>query len=167
MAAKWQWAVLIGCLLATTPVTAGEGLNPAEHLPAFSVLDLNGRTQSSSAYRGKVLVLHFWATWCPYCRGEIPKLKRLYEEWASRGVAVLTVSMDKDIGTLKQFIQQQGLRYPVIADRQGNFSLASRYQISGVPITFIVRRDGTIAHRLMGPADLVGLISRLLSRLKR
>ncbi|MBI3009759.1 MAG: TlpA family protein disulfide reductase, partial [Candidatus Omnitrophica bacterium] len=106
------------------------------------------------------------ATWCPYCRGEIPKLKRLYEEWASRGVVVLTVSMDKDIGTLKQFIQQQGLRYPVIADRQGNFSLASRYRISGVPITFIVRRDGTIAHRLMGPADLVGLISRLLSQSK-
>ena len=138
------------------------GLGVGYRPPSFSASDLNGQTQSLKEYEGKVLVLHFWASWCPYCRGEISKLRELQERWTSRGVRVLAVSTDQDPEVLKQFVTQQGLPYPIIVDAQTESSVADQYGISGIPVTYVIARDGRIFARLSGTSDIVGTVQHAL-----
>lgn len=142
----------------------GAGLTVGARPPGFSATDLNGSPHSLQRYQGKIVVLHFWASWCPYCRGEIPKLTRIQEEWASKGVAVLAISADEDVAQLKRFVAKERLPYPVIADAEARSSVASRYQLTGVPTTYVVARDGRIASRIEGRGDLIGAVQRALSQ---
>jgi len=150
-----------GAIGAERPrIGLGVGFQP----PEFSVKDLDGTAQSLAAYRGEVVVLHFWATWCPYCRTEIPELTELQEAWRAKGVRVLAVSTDADEGVLRQFVAAQRLAYPVIADRSGGSALAEQYGISGIPATYIIGRDGLIARRLNGASDIVDAVRAVLGR---
>ena len=138
-----------------------DGLPSGTQAPAFAAVDLDGAAQQLTQYQGSLLVLHFWATWCPYCRGEIPKLKIVRQAWASRGVRVLAVSVDADPQALKRFVAQAALPYPVIADLEAHFALADAYRVSGIPITYLIGPDGRIAERLDGAADILGAVERL------
>ena len=174
----WPGYCVLGGLLAFTvcavqladartrrpPVTRDSvGLGVGYRPPEFSALDLNGQRHSLSDYRGRVVVLHFWASWCPYCRGEIEELVRLHREWASKGVRVLTISTDESVEQLKQFIAKAGLPYPVIADLETDPSVAEQYGIGGIPVTLIVGADGHIAARLEGSSDIIGEVQRVLA----
>jgi len=141
-----------------------EGLSVGQRPPAFSVLDLQGQRQSLKQYRGQVVVLHFWATWCPYCRGEIPKLLQIHEQGSPQGVTVLAVSVDEDLAQLQAFVQQAGLPYIVIPDARSPSSVASAYGVRGIPVTYLLDRDGRIAYRFFGSADLLGAVQHLLAR---
>lgn len=141
-----------------------EGLRPGQWPPRFAAEDLSGNRQTLEQYEGKILVLHFWASWCPFCRGEIPKLTTLHEQWVSKGVAVLTVSLDEDRAQLEQFVQQATLPYPVVADSQAPTSLGRRYDVSGIPVTYILGRDGRIIFRFEGRADIIGAAQTALEQ---
>ena len=140
-----------------------EGLSVGQRPPAFSVLDLQGQQHSLKQYRGRVVVLHFWASWCPYCRGEIPKLLQIHEQNSPQEVAVLAVSVDQDLAQLQTFVQQAGLPYIVIPDARNPSSIASAYGVQGIPVTYLLDRDGRIAYRFLGSADLLGAMQRLLA----
>jgi len=140
-----------------------EGSQPGQRAPTFSAADLTGRTQALSRYRGKVLVLHFWASWCPYCRGEIPKLQTVQQQF-SQGVRVLTVSVDEDVGALQRFVASSGLSYPVIVDRRAGTSLARQYGVSGIPVTLVLQPDGRVAFRSDGSTDIVGAVRQVLAQ---
>ncbi|HEX9780731.1 MAG TPA: TlpA disulfide reductase family protein [bacterium] len=141
----------------------GEGLQVGQAPPAFSATDLNGLTQSLGEHDGEILVLHFWATWCGICRGEIPKLITLHEEFGSKGVTVLAVSVDEDLWTLRRYIERRKLPYVIVPDSSQRSSIAKQYGIYGVPTTYIISRDGKILARIIGPSDLVGRVRRILS----
>ncbi len=138
------------------------GLSPGQRPPAFTASDLNGIEQRLDRYQGKVLVLHFWATWCPFCRGEIEELKTLQTEWARQGVAVLTVNLDEDLPTVQEFVKSQGLPYPVISDRRVGLLLGQQYDVRGIPVTYIIGRDGRVVLRFNGQADLVEAVKTAL-----
>ena len=138
------------------------GLAAGYRLPGFSATDLNGQTHEFSQYKGQILILHFWASWCPYCRGEVSKLTQVTKELTSKGVRVLAVSSDEEVEQLKAFVAEQQLPYPVVADVQSEASLFDQYGISGIPVTFIVARDGHTAFRLNGSSDIVGAVQSLL-----
>ena len=139
------------------------GLGVGYRPPEFSGTDLQGRTHTLAAYRGSVLVLHFWATWCPYCRGEIPELTQLSGgEWAGRGVRVLAVSTDQGLEKLRRFVGKSGLPYAVIADAQQDFMISDKYGISGIPVTYVIGRDGHIASRLSGAGDIIAEVRKAL-----
>lgn len=140
------------------------GLGAGYRPPQFTASDLDGQVHSLASYQGHVLVLHFWASWCPYCRGEIPELTQLYQEWASKGVRVLAVSTDQDVAKLRRFVGTTKLPYPVVADAAVPSSVAKRYGISGVPVTYIVTRNGRIASRLSGSGDILGAVQRALEQ---
>ena len=148
--------------LFTAPTLQAAGLREGDRPPAFTLADLDGRPQSLKAYEGKLVLLHFWATWCPYCRKEIPKLKRIHEELASRGVVILAVSVDDDLDRLRGFVSENPLPYAVLPDVKTQFSLAGDYDVSGVPVTYLVDRDGRLLGRIMGPADLFRIVKELL-----
>lgn len=123
-------------------------LRPA---PAFSLTDLSGRTFSLSDSRGKVVVLDFWATWCEPCKQEIPHFIEMQSKYAPQGLQILGISMDDDEPPVRQFQQQFKMNYPVAI---GNPKLADQYGgILGLPITFVIDRNGRITARHIGATD--------------
>ena len=139
------------------------GLRVGERPPAFSVQDLTGISQSLSQYEGQTIVLHFWATWCPYCQREIPKLEQVHREFQHDAVQVLAVSIDEDVHVLRHFVLQRRLTYPVIADAEDGFRLSDRYRINGIPVTYVIGPDGVTDVRLVGSSDILGAIRRTLA----
>jgi len=147
-----------GAAAAERTKSVAIGLGAGYRPPEFSAEDLSGTVQSLGDHTGNVVVLHFWATWCPYCRGEIGELTQLHMEWASKGVRVITISTDQDAGKLKQFLAKSPVPYPVIHDP----SIADQYAISGIPVTYVIGRDGRIVQRLDGASDIIAAVTRAL-----
>ena len=107
----------------------------------FSLQDLNGKTWTRSALKGKVVLVNFWATWCPPCRKEMPDLERLYKEYGDQGLVVLAIS-DETMAKVKPFIDQQGYTYPVLLDPGRKVN--DTYHILGIPNSFLYDRDGRL-----------------------
>jgi peroxiredoxin len=126
----------------------------AKQAPDFSLTDLAGKPLRLSDYRGKVVVLDFWATWCEPCKQEIPHLIDLQSKYAQR-VQVLGISMDDDDKPVRTFQQQYKMNYPIAV---GTSSLADQYGgVLGLPITFVIDGQGRIAKRYIGAADFSGI----------
>ena len=143
-----------GAVSAASP----RGLRPGKQPPDFSAPDLTGAAQSLRAYRGKMVVLHFWATWCPYCRNEIPKLKEIQSRWGAKQVKILTVSVDEDLAKLQQFVKDQQLPYTVLWEGQAEDTISDLYGVAGLPTTYLIGKDGLVLNRVSGAADLVGMV---------
>ncbi|TBR17043.1 TlpA family protein disulfide reductase [bacterium] len=121
------------------------GLKPA---PAFSATDIDGRVWSLEALRGKVVVLDFWATWCPPCRRLLPDLKRLNAEYKGRGVVVLGVNRDEELGELRKAVTELSLDWPQIHDpSHAGAELADLYGVRELPTTVIIDRRGRLYKR--------------------
>jgi len=123
--------------------------------PDFKAFTLDSIPQEKrlADYRGKVLMINVWATWCLPCRVEMPSIEALNKTYASKGLKIVAVSID-DPGTdatIRAFVKQYGLTFEVLHDPQGRISDA--YDITGYPETFIVGRDGVIRKKLMSATD--------------
>jgi len=132
------------------------GINYAgEKAPAFALPDLDGMEISLSDYKGKVLLLNFWATWCPPCRMEIPYFNDFYQKYNSKGFEVLGVSLDRGgVRTVVDFKKDNKIAYPVVI---GDNSVTGNYQQfipvdqrNAIPFTFIIDRDGNIVKTYVG-----------------
>lgn len=117
--------------------------------PRFTLRSLQGNRESLESYRGRVVVLNFWATWCAPCRVEMPSFEKLYRRFRSEGVTVLAVSIDKNNeSTIKKFVDKYGLSYPILLDTKGE---AERlYPAMSIPFTFIIDKAGRIVARVDG-----------------
>jgi peroxiredoxin len=154
----WGGAVLLAALVGWSRLAATESLPPAGALAsAWKLQDINGKTISSTDFAGQVVVLDFWATWCPPCRVEIPGFIELQKEFEKDGVTIIGVSVDgrDEIGTVKKFAEKFGVNYPVVlADQETVHAFGG---IDAVPTTFIIDREGRIASRHVGFAEKAGL----------
>jgi peroxiredoxin len=116
--------------------------------PEFSLTDLSGRPLRLSDYRGKVVILDFWATWCEPCKEEIPHFVDLQNKYGAQGMQVLGISMDDSEPPVREFQQQYKMNYPVAV---GTSKLADEFGgILGLPITFVIDRQGQIVSRHVG-----------------
>lgn len=120
--------------------------------PDFTLTDLEGDRFTFSSTRGKVVILDFWATWCPPCRMEIPHFQELYEEYGDSGLEIVGVALDKGgASTVGPFAREMGITYPVV---MGNTEVASLYGgVRAIPTTFIIDRDGVIVSKAVGYRD--------------
>jgi peroxiredoxin len=107
----------------------------------FKLKDLKGRSWSLKDVHGKVVMLNFWATWCPPCRKEMPDLEALSQHFQSQGLVILGVS-DDEPKKVRAFIQQQGISYPVLLDPSSKTNKS--FHIEGIPKTFVYDREGKI-----------------------
>jgi peroxiredoxin len=111
--------------------------------------DLQGKSISLSDYKGKVILLDFWATWCPPCRKEIPGFVELYNAYKSRGLVVIGVSMDDvdDIADVKRFAAQMKMNYPILLGFGRDDDLKPAFGELPLPTSFVITRDGRICAR--------------------
>ena len=119
--------------------------------PDFSVPALPSGSLDLKNYRGQIVVLNLWATWCPPCVEETPSLEKFAEKMRDRGVIVLSVSVDEDQKTLQDFIQKNHISYPV--GRDPDRSLAAHYGTFQFPETYILDRRGLVAEKVVGATD--------------
>ena len=129
-------------------------VTPAEHpfAPEFSLPDMTGQPLKLSDYRGKVILLDFWATWCGPCREEIPHFVELQNKLGGQGFQVIGVSMDDGPEPVRDFYRQFKINYPVV---MGNAKIGELYGgVLGLPIAFVIGRDGRIYSRHIGATEL-------------
>ncbi len=127
---------------------------PGINLPApdFSFPNLDGNKVSLTDYRGKVVLLNIWATWCAPCVAEMPSMQKLYQELKDEGFLILAVSLDESgVEAVKPFVEKHKLEFPVLLDTKGE--IKSLYQITGIPESFIIDKSGTIVEKIVGPRD--------------
>lgn len=124
--------------------------------PDFSLKDSSGQTLRLSRYRGKVVLLNFWAIWCSPCRSEIPRFMNLQNKYGREGLQIVGISLDDDPRLVHAFYQQLKMNYPVGI---GGANLAEQRGVLGLPVSFLIGRDGRICAKLVGETD-ISLIKR-------
>lgn len=130
-----------------SPATAGD----AERLEAMKLADAEGRPMPFSAWRDKVRVVNFWATWCAPCREEMPAFSRLSEKYASRGVQFVGISID-NADNVRRYLQEEKIAYPLLIGGADAIQLSSDLGNAqqAMPFTVIFSRDGQIVERKLG-----------------
>jgi peroxiredoxin len=138
----WAWGTVHGPKRAETRRLA----------PDFSLTDVTGHTLTLSRYRGKVILLDFWATWCDPCREEIPRFVELQNKYRDRGLQIIGISMDDTSGPVRDFYRQFKMNYPVAL---GNAKIGELYGgVLGLPIAFLIDREGRIYAKHIGATEI-------------
>ena len=123
-------------LLESSPAQVGQ---PAID---FALLNLAGQQVWLSDLRGKLVILTFWATWCPPCRAEIPELNNVYLDLKSEGVEILAIDVQESPGIVNDFVTSMGMNYPILLDSRGYLVYA--YGVRGIPTSFFIDRQGIL-----------------------
>ena len=150
--------ILIGILILLqtkdTFYNPSDGSQLAKGLPApnFSLPGLDGQMVRLTDYRGKVVLLNIWATWCPPCVEEMPSMEKLYQKLKGEGFEILAVSIDESgAQDVLPFMKKHKLSFPALTDPEGR--IKGLYQTAGVPESFVIDKDGTLVEKVIGPRD--------------
>jgi peroxiredoxin len=151
---QFAWAPPAGAKdIKDVKAAAGGGEEPADALvgkdaPDFKLNGMDGKEVALSALKGKVVVLDFWATWCPPCRASLPHLDKFYQENKEAGVQVFAVNQQEDKGKVQEFVEKTKLTVPVLLDLEGK--AGNEYKANAIPETVVVGKDGKIVKVFIG-----------------
>lgn len=167
-------SILFFMMVAAPMLAEGDPLpfleltTPAEATiaPDITLNDLNGNPASLSGYRGKVVLLHFWASWCLPCRKEFPKIQGLWQRLKEKDFVVLAIAEDSH-KAVKEFIRKEDIGLPILVDQYG--SALRSYGIKALPASYIVNKEGRMEAIAVGPREwdsdgAYGLISSMLNK---
>jgi peroxiredoxin len=145
--------------LAACGDTAGSRQAPDLVLP-----DMAGKTVSLSSFRGKPVLVNFWATWCDTCRVEMPELEALRQRLDGKGPVILGVSMDENLAAVPPFVKEKKINFPILyADQK----VSSAYAVRGLPAAYLIDPEGRIARRWLGAVDPRAVENDILALLKK
>ena len=119
--------------------------------PAFTLQDLQGREVSISDFKGKVILINFWASWCIPCKKEMPSLNKLFLRYKDRDLVVLGISIDRTRDAVENFLKAIPLDFPVLLDSAVDIS--QKYKVYAYPTTFLIDRKGIIKAKFIGEED--------------
>ncbi|TAN63478.1 MAG: TlpA family protein disulfide reductase [Magnetospirillum sp.] len=140
--------LLVGC--------GEDGGKAAPHVgnapPPFKLVTLDGgAVDYPMATAGKVVVVRFWATWCPFCKDEMKMIQTVWSQSRDKGFEVLAVNAGQDKGDITAFVAKLGVTYPVLLDPGSK--ITRQYGVTGLPMTLFIGRDGKVAGRILGETD--------------
>lgn len=136
--------------------------------PDFSLTDLNGRGVEIKQFKGKVIFLNFWATWCGPCKEEMPSLEVLHRQFKEKNFVLLTISVDYEgIKPVQEFINKHQYTFPVLLDPKGE--TLDLFEVKGIPTTFLIDKKGKMVGKAIGPRDwksveVVSLLNFLIEK---
>jgi len=119
--------------------------------PGFSTEDAAGNRVDFASFRGKLVLLNFWATWCPPCRLEMPSMERLYGEFRDKGLEVVAVNFMESGQQVRAFAEEQKLTYPMLLDKEAE--IAGRYGVMRLPVSVLIGREGEVIAKAIGFKD--------------
>ena len=131
--------------------------------PNFETMTLAGDTVNLHDYRGQVVLVNFWATWCPPCKAEMPDIDAYYAANKEKGLVVLAVNAQEPAATVRSFIEQRSFTFPVLLDEKGE--IVQQYRIRSFPTSLIIDREGVIHYiqtGMISPAQLEAIVGPLL-----
>nr|WP_018864574.1 TlpA disulfide reductase family protein [Thioalkalivibrio sp. ARh3] len=145
--------ILVALLAGTGAADTGTltGIEPRPEAPPLELGDLDGREHTLGDYRGQVVVVNFWATWCPPCREELPSLQRLWDTLGPEGLVVLGVNVGEDADRIFFFTADYPVDFPLLLDRDAN--AIDTWPVRGIPTTFVIDPEGRIAYRAIGARE--------------
>lgn len=132
---------------------ANLGIEPSEKkvAPDFLLKDIDGNLVRLHDLRGKVVLLNFWATWCPSCRFEMPSMEALHKELSSQGLVVLAVALRERAEDVRSFFNEHSLSFPALLDHDAQAS--GLYEIWSLPTTFVINKHGYVVGKVIGYRD--------------
>ena len=137
-------------------------------LPSLSLEGLNGKKVDLKSFRGKVIFLNFWATWCGPCKEEMPSMEILYRQFKDRNFVFLTISVDYEGSKpVREFIEKSGYTFPVLVDPKSE--TLDIFEVTGIPTTFVIDKQGKMLGKAIGPRDwnsseIVSYLTQLVSQ---
>lgn len=134
---------------------------PAED---FHLVDLNGKTQSLSEYRGKVVLLNFWATWCKPCTKEMPAMQACYDKLRDKGFVVLGVNELEDDDKVRQHVKEYGHTFPILMDHDNK--VANQFGVYGLPVSVFIDQEGRVQEYIKGALLTEEKITEMVSRIQ-
>jgi len=160
--------VIVGCFALITSSYFGQSavtVDTTQTRPNFSLPDLENKLHSNSEWDGKVVVVNFWATWCPPCVAEIPLFIELQKKYGKQGLQFVGVAID-DAESVKNFADAMGINYPILLEqKRGTVAQSFGNSLGALPFTAVVNRQGAIVDKQMGGIsrqELMTMIQPLL-----
>jgi peroxiredoxin len=130
--------------------------------PDFSAKDISGLAVKLSELKGKVVLLDFWATWCPPCRVEVPNLLDIFRKFKDKDFVLISISLDRDLQAAHKFVKDKKMDWVHIIDWEAGQAIATLYQVEYIPATFVIGRQGKIEARQIRGVELKNKIAALL-----
>ncbi len=162
--------VVLLLVLSTVHAESAQTLLPIPErpmAPEFVLVDADGKQHRLSDYRGNVVAINFWATWCPPCLREMPSMQRLWDRWKNKNFVILAIDVGEDDETVFRFTIELDtpLEFPLLLDREGK--VVAQWPVLGLPTTFILDKQGRVVYRAVGgrewdQAEFYGPIESLL-----
>ena len=152
-----------GLVMAGCSPSSAQGVEVGNQAPDFQLQSLDGQTVSLGDLQGKPVLINFWATWCSPCRGEMPYIQEIYEEWSDRGLVVLAINIGESSSKAEEFMQSYNLSFTVLLDTKQD--VAQKYNIQYIPTTFFIDKDGIIQDKLIGAFQNKTQIENRLSKI--
>jgi len=142
--------VFTGSVLAESaqPLHAVPGTPQA---PYFSLKDINGKSYDLTEYRGRVVIVNFWTTWCPPCRFELPSMERAYQKFKQQGIEILAINVGEDADTIFTFTVDYPVTFPLLMDLDSQ--VINNYPVIGLPTTYIIDTEGRLVYRAIGTRE--------------
>jgi peroxiredoxin len=169
---KLLHVLMVGILVATIGVLPFDVWSMGSRVPAvgmqaedFSLTDLEGKSQSLSQYRGKIVLVNFWATWCKPCTTEMPAMQTMYDKLRDKGFVVLAVNELEDDAKVREHIKQYGHTFPVLMDRDNK--VANQFGVFGLPVSVFIDQEGRVQEYIKGGLLTEQKIDETVSRIQK
>jgi len=163
--------VVIALLVALVGLPAFDGWSMGSRVPVvgmqaedFSLIDLEGKPHSLSHYRGKIVLMNFWATWCKSCTTEMPAMQASFDKLRDKGFVVLAINELEDDATVREHIKRHGYTYPVLMDRDNK--VANQFGVFGLPVSVFVDKKGVVQGYIKGGLLTEQKIQEFVDRLQ-
>ena len=144
----------VSTIFENVEVSDSSGIEIGKAAPDFELVTLKGESVKLSDYKGKKVILNFWATWCPPCKAEMPHMQRFYDENKENGIEILAVNLtDLNSGkeSIESFVKDYGLTFEIPLDQNGD--IGRQYQAFTIPTSYLIDSNGIISNKIVGPMD--------------